>query len=106
MESVMTYSLDFRKKVLEIRERKGLTVETAAKLFGIGEASLFRWMQRLEAKRKRNKPPTKIPSARLLQEVKDYPDAYQAERAARLGVSKSGIGYALKRLKLTRKKNV
>jgi hypothetical protein len=37
--------------------------------------------------------------------VEIYPDAYQYERAERLGCSQRGIGEALKRLKITYKKN-
>ena len=40
----------------------------------------------------------------LKQDVETYPDAYQYERAQRLGVSQRGIGYALKRLAMSRKK--
>ncbi|SFI79179.1 IS630 transposase-related protein, partial [Nitrosomonas sp. Nm34] len=40
----------------------------------------------------------------LAQDVKNYPDAYQYERAKRLGVSKQGINHALKRLSVTYKK--
>ncbi|MBD2797419.1 transposase, partial [Xenorhabdus sp. 18] len=41
----------------------------------------------------------------LIADVRNYPDDYQWERAKRLGVSQSAIHYALKRLKLTLKKN-
>ncbi len=40
----------------------------------------------------------------LAQEVKDHPDAYQYERAKRLGVSTQGINHALRRLGVTYKK--
>ncbi|MEQ1962743.1 IS630 transposase-related protein, partial [Xenorhabdus khoisanae] len=46
-----------------------------------------------------------IPFAELLVFVKNFPDDYQWERAKRLGVSQSAIHYALKRLRLTHKKN-
>ena len=41
---------------------------------------------------------------KLSEDVEDFPDAYQRERAERLGVSKSAIYYALKRLNITFKK--
>ncbi|WP_231858699.1 IS630 transposase-related protein [Xenorhabdus nematophila] len=53
----------------------------------------------------RDKPPTKISDETLIADVKNYPDDYQWERAKRLGVSQSAIHYALKRLKITVKKN-
>ena len=37
----------------------------------------------------------------LKQDIETYPDAYQFERAKRLGVSSGGIFHALKRLKVT-----
>jgi hypothetical protein len=42
----------------------------------------------------------------LAQDVKNNPDAYQYERAKRLGVSKQGINHALKRLGVTYKKSL
>ena len=41
----------------------------------------------------------------LEEDVKTHPDAYQYERSARLGVSERAIGYALKRLGVSYKKN-
>ena len=42
----------------------------------------------------------------LARDVEAYPDAYQYERAARLGVSIRCVGYALKRLGVTYKKSL
>ena len=42
----------------------------------------------------------------LARDVEAYPDAYQYERAARLGVSVRCVGYALKRLGVTYKKSL
>ncbi len=42
----------------------------------------------------------------LAQDVKDHPDAYQCERAKRLGVSTQGINHALRRLGVTYKKTL
>jgi transposase len=55
-------------------------------------------------RRTRDKPATKIDMEALEQDVQTYPEAYQYERAERLGVSRRGIGYALKRLGISRKK--
>ena len=41
----------------------------------------------------------------LINDIKHFPDSYSYERAGRLGVSKSGITYALKRLNIRYKKN-
>ena len=102
----MTYSTDLRRQALLIKQREHLSFEAIAKRFGVGKASVFRWSKQTEAKRTRNKPATKIDMEALKQDVEQYPDAYQYERAERLGVSQRGIGYALKRLGISRKKNV
>ena len=101
----MTYSTDFRRKVLEVRDRDGLSFEQTAALFGVAKSSVRRWTERLEPCINRNKPATKIDMKLLSRDVGMYPDAYQYERAERLGCSRRGIGEALKRLKISRKKN-
>ena len=54
----MIYSLDFRKKVLAIKEQEGLTGKEASVRFGIGEANITRWNKCLEPQRTRNNPAT------------------------------------------------
>jgi transposase len=101
----MTYSVDFRKKVLDIKEKEGLSFAKVAERFSIGIASVVRWTKNIDAKIKRNKPATKIDMELLKKDIEEYPDAYQYERGERLGVSAMGIGHALKRLGVTYKKN-
>ncbi len=101
----MTYSLDFRRKVLSVREEEGLTIAEVAIRFKIGVASVTRWIKNPEPQRSRNKPATKINMEALKQDIQDYPDAYMYERAQRLNVSKSGIEHALRRLNISYKKN-
>ena len=101
----MSYSLDFRKHVFKIKEREALSFEAASVRFGISVRTLFRWKNRLEPKTTRNKAATKIDMAALEKHVEDYPDAYQYERASALGVSPNCVLYALRRLKISRKKN-
>ncbi|WP_317174714.1 IS630 transposase-related protein [Chryseobacterium antibioticum] len=60
-----------------------------------------RWKIRIEPKTKRNKPATKIDMEALRKHV----DAYQYERAEVFGVSPNCILYALRRLKISHKKN-
>lgn len=101
----MTYSLDFRSKVLSVREKEGLTIAEVAERFCVGVASVVRWLQRLEPQRTRHKPATKIDRIALARDVREHPDAYQSERAQRLGVSEKGVGHALRRMNITYKKN-
>jgi len=52
----MTYSLDFRKKVLAVRERESLSFEDVALRFDIGSKNtVFRWTKQLEPCKTRNK---------------------------------------------------
>jgi transposase len=101
----MTYSIDFRKQVLKIRRDEKLSIAKVAKRFGVGVATVMRWTKKIDAQTKRNKPATKIDMETLKKDIEAYPDGYHYERAERLGVSKSGILYALKRLGVTYKKN-
>lgn len=100
----MTYSIDFRRQVLLIKEQEELTFREVAERFGVGTASVVRWSNRIEAQSTRHKPATRIDMEKLRQDVQIYPDAYQYERAERFGVSQTGIGAALKRLGISRKK--
>jgi len=101
----MAYSGFFRKKVLSYRNKHDATIKATAEYFKIGTASVTRWIHKQEPCKTRNKQPLKIKDEELLADVKKYPDAFQYERAKRLGVSKTGIYYALKRLKISYKKN-
>ena len=101
----MTYSIDFRKKILEVKEKENLSFTQLSKRFCVGRNTIFTWTKSLEPKTSRNKPATKINMEKLKEDIENHSDAYQYERAKRLGVSASGIGYALKRLGVTYKKN-
>jgi transposase len=100
----MTYSVDFRKKVLLTKEQENLTFLEVSKQFRVGVASVERWSKNIEGKKTRNKLPTKMDWEKLVKDVEEHPDSYQYERAKRFGVSKQGIGYALKRLNISCKK--
>jgi len=101
----MTCSIDFRCRVLNTKERENLTYEETANRFGVSISSILRWCYRLKPKTTHNKPSIKLNIDALKQDVENCPDAYQYERAKRLGVGKSTIGDALKRLKISCKKN-
>ena len=98
------YDVRFRKKVLEIREKEGLSIRGVAKRFGISFRSVVSWLQRLDPILKRQKPATKLDMAALAEDVKQHNDAFNYERAHRLGVSATCIAAGLKRLKVTYKK--
>ncbi|MGB4945951.1 MAG: IS630 transposase-related protein [Candidatus Competibacter denitrificans] len=92
----MAYSHDFRCKVLAVRERDHLSIAQAAERFAVGSASVTRWLKRVERKPSGARR-GKLDIAALEQDLREYPDAYPYERAARLGVRQSTICYALKK---------
>ena len=100
----MTDPLKFRQKVFEVKKKHRLTYEQTSERFDVSIRTLFRWEQRLEPKTTRNKPAVKLDMDEFEKHVEEYPDAYQWERAQHFNVAKSTIYYALKRLKLSRKK--
>ncbi|MGQ0527214.1 MAG: IS630 transposase-related protein [Alphaproteobacteria bacterium] len=101
----MTYSSDFRRRVLSVREKEGLAIAQVAARFCVGVASVVRWLKTPEPRRRRHKPATKIDMAALARDIERHPDAYRYERALRLGVSEKGIGHALRRMGISYKKN-
>jgi len=100
------YSLDFRKKVFEIKEKENLTFEDTSAKFHIGINTLFRWQQRIEPITKRNVSSRKINMEKLKKDVEENPDLYQFERAEKFKVTAWGIGKALRKLGFTYKKNL
>ena len=82
----MTYSIDFREKVLAIKEKEKMSFESISKRFGVGKNTVFVWTKKILPLKNRNKASTKIPIDRLKEDVAQYSDAYQYERAERLGV--------------------
>ena len=101
----MTYSIDFRKKVLKVKKDKKLSFSEVAERFGISRAAVFRWSKKIVATKQRNKEPYKLDRETLRRDIEEYPDSYSRERAERLGMSASGIRYAKKRLGISYKKN-
>ena len=71
----------------------------------MSKGTVFNWSKRLSPKESRNRGWLKIDIKKFEQDLKSNPDSYQYERAERFGVSKAAIWYALKRLKVTYKKN-
>ena len=101
----MSYSIDFRRKVLSVRKKDELTISEVANRFNIGIATVVRWIRKLEKKPYRRIKPSKIDLKSLAKDVLDYPDAYHGERAERFNVDASAVCYALKRLGVSYKKN-
>ena len=99
----MTYPVSFCRHILAIRDREGLTLEETLQRFGVGRASLTRWLSRLEPDQSKPRK-RKINLEALRRDVQDYPDAHQYERAASFGVATNAIWQALKKIGVTYKK--
>ena len=76
----MSYSKDFRKKVLLVKEKEKLTFEETAKRFAIAKASIQNWIKNIEPCSKRNKPATKINMEELKKDLVEHPDDYLYEQ--------------------------
>ena len=100
----MLYELSFRKHVLSVQEREGLSIRATASRFGISPNTVYLWKKCISRKSRQVKA-YKIDMDALAEDVKKHPDAYNSERAIRFGVSVSCIYYALKRLGVSYKKN-
>ena len=84
-------------------------IKTAA-VFKVSTSTLQMWKSQLNetgtlAPKKRKETWRKIDPDKLRKFVDEHPDAYQHEIAAAFGVRLFAIQKALKRLKITRKKN-
>ena len=101
----MSYDIKFRRHVLKIKEQESLSFAKVAKRFGIAKQTVYYWTKRIEEKKKRDRGPLKLYLEALKRDVEEHPDAYQCERAKRLGVSQSCIWSGLQRLGITYKKN-
>lgn len=101
----MTYPVAYRKKILKIKTKEGLSFSEVAKRYGISKAAIFRWSKKIEPEKQRNRKWSKIDATALKNDIEKYPDSYCYERAKRLGVSETGIRDAQYRLGVTYKKN-
>ena len=92
----MAYSHHFIKKVLKLKS-EGMSFLKLSNKFSISVRSIQEWIKGNLPKGKRTKANTKLDLEALRKDVELYPDAYQYERAERLGVKKSCIGINLKK---------
>lgn len=105
----MSYSTDFREKVLSFIEFGG-KIKEACQLFSISHCSINRWKNTKKStgtvrRKPRPNSPYKINDDELKNYIRQHPDAYLNEIAAHFNVTSSGISKALSRLKITRKKS-
>lgn len=104
-----SYSVDLRERVLQYLE-KNKNRKAASLLFQVGEATIYRWISR--KKEKGNVEPLrrpyvykKIDDQRLIDYIEKNPDHFLSEISKHFSLTPQAIFYALKRLKITRKKS-
>lgn len=102
----MRCSTDLRTRVVAFVASGGSKAE-AARRFKVGQASVHRWVKPggLACKRPGPKGPHKLDREALRRHVEEHNELTQQERARHFGVSRHCLWSALRKLKLTRKKN-
>ena len=104
-----SYSVDLRERVLQYLE-KNKNREAASRLFQVGVATIYRWLSR--KKEKGHVAPLRRPyvykiidDQKLIDYVEKNPDHFLSEISKHFNLTPQAIFYALKRLKITRKKS-
>ena len=105
----MAYSIDFREKAIEYMD-KGHTKEELYEAFGIYPSRITEWRKLLRETGELNPQYRKTRSRKinlkeLEQALERKPDATLAELAEPFGCTEQAVHYALKRLRITFKKN-
>jgi len=105
----MAYDAKYREKVLKYLD-KGHTIEEAHKVFEVGTTTIKEWKRlKKETGKLENRPLNrknrKICPERLIAYINENPDSYLKETAEVFNCTDAAIYYALKRLKISRKKN-
>jgi transposase-like protein len=105
----MAYSIDFKRRAVAYKQ-EGHTFVQLREAFGIPSETYYQWKENLEngyyeteIKRERKR---KIDKEGLKRAVAEKPDTYLRELAEEYGCTESAVFYALKKLNITRKKNV
>jgi transposase len=105
----MGYSLDYKKRAVAYKQ-EGHTFKQLREAFNIPSQTYYDWKEKLESgyyditiKRERKR---KIDKAALQQAVAEKPDAFLKEYAKQFNCTTTAVFYALKALKITRKKRL
>ena len=105
----MSYDSKYRRRALEYWE-DGHNQRETAKVFNISTSTLQEWKSQLKntgklESKKRVETWRKIEPKKLREYVTEHPDAYLREIAEEFGCSDTAVMKALRRLKISRKKN-
>ena len=105
----MSYDIKLRRRAIAYWDAGHSKKETAA-VFKVSHFTLQMWKSQLKETgtlevKKRRETWRKIDPVRLREYLKQHPDAYLKEMAEEFGCSDVAILKALRRLKISRKKN-
>jgi len=105
----MSYDVKYRRRAVEYWA-DGHSKRVTAKVFNVSPTTLQSWKNQLKETGKLEPKPhgerrRKIDPDRLKDYLKKHPDAFLKEMAEEFGCSDVAILKALKRLKISRKKN-
>lgn len=105
----MSYDIKYRLRAIEYWN-DGHSKKETAEVFKVSHFTLQKWKSQLKETgnletKKRRETWRKIEPARLKEYLKQHPDAYLKEIAEEFGCSDVAILKALRRLKISRKKN-
>lgn len=105
----MSYDIKLRQRAIEYWE-EGHSKRATAAVFKVSATTLQNWKAQLKESgslepRKRRETWRKIDPSRLTEYVRQHPDAYLKEIAEEFGCTDVAVLAALRRMKITRKKN-
>jgi putative transposase len=102
----MAYSKDLRRRVVSFIE-EGNTQGAASERYAVSVRTIRNWLrQGIERRKPGPKAATKVTLMVLEKALQQRSDAQQREIAQALGVHKSTVCVAMRRYKISRKKNV
>ncbi len=104
------YSVDLRRRVLEYIEETADKTK-ASQLFKVGIATIYRWIARKKqignlAPSSKKAYKKKIDDQKLIAYVEKNPDHFLSEIATHFNITLQAIFYALRRLRITRKRKL
>jgi putative transposase len=101
----MSYSIDYRRRVVSF-VREGGSKRDAARLFKVNVDTIYEWLKRGKdlAPRPSKTRRRKIDKETLARHVRENPDALLRERAAVFNVTPEAIFYALRTMKIVKKR--
>jgi transposase len=105
----MSYDVKYRRRAIAYWN-EGHSKRETAQVFGVNASTLQEWKGKLKETgdlkpKKRKETWRKIEPLRLKEYIEQHPDAYLKEIAQEFGCTDVAVLIALRRLKISRKKN-